>query len=166
MPRCGTCGKVNRDGAVFCQDCGVRLPTAVDDVPKTRVVQASDRAAAAVLAPQPAASSGPAIAPATIPCGSCGAQNPIGMNFCQMCGGKLGVSINPAQPTPAAQVAKTACPSCGGLTPASYQFCQHCGVRMAEAMQRAGSNPQAVAATLAVPPTPPAGMRAVAHPQV
>src|SRR5690348_16282236 len=139
MPRCGTCGKVNRDGAVFCQDCGVRLPMDhQDDVPKTRVVQSGDRAAAVVAAPMPVVGSGPAVAPATMPCGSCGAQNPIGMNFCKMCGGKLGVSINPAQPTPPVQVAKTACPSCGGLTPASYQFCQHCGVKMAEAMQRAG----------------------------
>ena len=161
MPRCGTCGKVNRDGAVFCQDCGVRMPTVADDIPKTRVVQQSDRPVPQAVA---AAGSGPNLAPATLPCGSCGAQNPIGMNFCKMCGGKLGVSINPVQATPPAQVAKTACPSCGGLTPASYQFCQHCGVKMAEAMQRAGSNPSAaaIASTIAVPPTPPAGMRAVA----
>ncbi|MGZ3407642.1 MAG: double zinc ribbon domain-containing protein, partial [Polyangia bacterium] len=119
MPRCSHCGKVNREGSLFCQDCGHRLEAAP--------------------APKPAAAVGGAT------CSSCGTANPPGMNFCKMCGtslmakagAPLGVAatvaateapIAPAPAaaaSPAAQAAKAICPACGKGTPVGFAFCQH-----------------------------------------
>jgi pSer/pThr/pTyr-binding forkhead associated (FHA) protein len=122
MPRCSHCGKVNREGSLFCQDCGHRLEAAP--------------------APKPAAAGGTT-------CSACGTVNPPGMNFCKMCGTSLmakpqpaplgnaatvaateapAVAAAPAQP--AAQAAKAICPACGKGTPVGFAFCQHCGQRL------------------------------------
>ncbi|HEY7957119.1 MAG TPA: zinc ribbon domain-containing protein [Polyangia bacterium] len=168
MPRCSHCGKVNREGSLFCQDCGHRLEAS--PAPAAKPAQA-----------------GPV-------CGACGTANPPGMNFCKMCGTSLAakpVEAQPAQPAkPAAPSGKVTCPSCGKQTPAGFSFCQHCGQRLASA-QPAPSAPSApaspssierapaaspaqpvaaaqvgTAATMAqVTPTPPAGMpRGMAQP--
>ena len=106
MPRCSHCGKVNREGSLFCQDCGHRLESAA--------------------APKPAAAAGGTT------CSACGTVNPPGMNFCKMCGtslmakpaaAPLGAAatvaateapVVPAAASPgAAQAAKAICPACG-----------------------------------------------------
>jgi len=160
MPRCSHCGKVNREGSLFCQDCGHRLE-------------------AAPAQPKPsAAAAGPV-------CSACGTVNPPGMNFCKMCGTSLaakasaaaavastmiadGAAPAPAQAAPAS--GKVTCPACGKQTPAGFAFCQHCGQRLAPQPQASAARPvsnpapivtgqQAVASHPMVNPTPPAGMR-------
>src|SRR5207245_4861811 len=113
--------------------------------------------------------------PGMVACPSCGVANPVGMNFCKMCGVRIGgapVVAAAAGPVPAASgpspavaaaIARTACPACGQQTPANYSFCQYCGGRLATpGLKTVGSD--AVAPTLAVSPTPPAGMRVAAVP--
>src|ERR1700761_3147218 len=75
MPRCTHCGKVNREGSLFCQDCGHRLEPAA-------------------AAPKPAAAAGTT-------CSACGTVNPPGMNFCKMCGTSLAAKAVVAVPGPA-----------------------------------------------------------------
>src|SRR5262245_53323968 len=69
MPRCNHCGKTNREGSIFCQECGQRLDVVV----------------------QPEA---PPDGSQVI-CRACGAPNPAGMNFCRMCGTGLTASATP-----------------------------------------------------------------------
>jgi pSer/pThr/pTyr-binding forkhead associated (FHA) protein len=182
MPRCSHCGKVNREGSLFCQDCGHRLEPS--PAPKAQ-----------------AAASG------TTTCSACGTVNPPGMNFCKMCGTSLAArpaaapapSLSAAvghastiaaeaapapAPQPAASPPKAICPACGKGTPVGFAFCQHCGQRLsaqpgaappsvrnapapvaasgsgpAAASGGSGPSPLGVAATVAaVTPTPPAGM--------
>ncbi len=157
MPRCSHCGKVNREGSLFCQDCGHRLE------------------------PTPAPS--PSKAQAAVPvgggavCSACGTANPPGMNFCKMCGTSLASkAAAPAAtastmmadaPSPAAVAAgpagKLNCPACGKQTPSGFSFCQHCGQRLGA--QAAGGAGMGQASTVAqVNPTPPAGLpRAPSH---
>src|SRR4029079_19309985 len=66
MPRCSHCGKVNREGSLFCQDCGHRLEAAPA---------------------RPASGAGSTAGGPT--CSACGTQNPPVMNFCKMCGTSL-----------------------------------------------------------------------------
>jgi pSer/pThr/pTyr-binding forkhead associated (FHA) protein len=157
MPRCTHCGKVNREGSLFCQDCGHRLePTAA--------------------APKPAASAGTT-------CSACGTQNPPGMNFCKMCGtslaAKAGAAVAVPGPSPALGSAatmavdtsapapapvqaipqpvaaaasapsapKAICPACGKGTPVGFAFCQHCG-------QRLSASPGAAAPSVRNAPSP------------
>jgi pSer/pThr/pTyr-binding forkhead associated (FHA) protein len=104
------------------------------------------------------------------------------MNFCKMCGMRLGADgtgrapspggaspaalpalpgVSPAQQGPPAARDRATCPACGGQTPANYAFCQHCGHRLPTrppepAPAKAGDP---IAATVAqVMPTPPAGL--------
>ncbi len=141
MLRCSQCGRVNREGALFCQECGKKLAEAAP--------------------PKPAA--GPM-------CPGCGTVNQPGMNFCKMCGTPLGKSealgvastIAPTPPPAAAPPAAAAapaaapagklnCPHCGKATPIGFQFCQHCG-------QRTSAPVQPRPAQEATPLTPPAGV--------
>lgn len=142
MARCAHCGRVNRDGALFCQDCGQRLPPS---------------------APEPVQMASPPVGAARgATCPACGSVNPPGMNFCKMCGGALRAAAAPQAPTPqygsgpqhvsgphhasapvpapihqgggsqpVAVGGGTTCQACGRGTPPGYQFCQHCGARLA-----------------------------------
>lgn len=149
MPRCSHCGKVNREGSLFCQDCGHKLE------------------ATPAPAQKPAAA-GPV-------CGACGTANPPGMNFCKMCGTSL--AARPAEADkPQPPAGKIGCPACGKQTPAGFSFCQHCGQRLGQAAAaapaaRGPASSQAVPAggapigviagmgpAVQVTPTPPAGM--------
>jgi hypothetical protein len=165
MPRCSHCGKVNREGSLFCQDCGHRLE-------------------AAAPAAKPAQAAGPV-------CAACGTVNPPGMNFCKMCGTSLAAkqaaavastmmadpSMAPqTNPAAAAAQGKVSCPACGKQTPAGFAFCQHCGQRLQQAAAApaarppSGASPVATASTVAagvspmINPTPPAGLRPGALP--
>ena len=157
MPRCTHCGKVNREGSLFCQDCGHRLePTA---------------------APKPAAAGGGAT------CSACGTANPPGMNFCKMCGTSLmakpaaplgsaatvAADAGAVAPAPAAAPAQSAsppkaiCPACGKGTPIGFAFCQHCGQRLASAP---GAAAPSVRNAPAQAVNGPAGQPAAAPPSV
>ena len=142
MLRCSQCGRVNREGALFCQECGKKL------------------AEAAPAPPRPAA--GPL-------CANCGTVNAGGMNFCKMCGTALGkneaigvaatfVSAQPSAPIvsspPQAATGRIHCPHCGKPTAVGFQFCQRCGQRTGAA---AGARPND-----ATPMTPPAGVAKIA----
>jgi pSer/pThr/pTyr-binding forkhead associated (FHA) protein len=158
MPRCTHCGKVNREGSLFCQDCGHRLEPQ------------------AAVAPKPAAAAGTT-------CSACGTINPAGMNFCKMCGTSLQrpvatpaalaatAAVDPmaAPVTPSSGAMKSTCAACGKQTPSGFAFCQHCGQRLQPAAAAAGAAPSArsaplgggavaVGPTMAVNPTPPAGL--------
>jgi len=150
MPRCSHCGKINREGSLFCQDCGHRLEAAP--------------------APKPAAAAGGTT------CSSCGTVNPPGMNFCKMCGTSLmakaaapamGVAATvaateqpvavaqPAAAAPQSQAAKAICPACGKGTPVGFAFCQHCGQRLTTSAP--GAAPASVRNAPAQPITAPGG---------
>jgi len=135
MPRCSHCGKINREGSLFCQDCGHRLEAAP--------------------APKPAAAGGST-------CSACGTANPPGMNFCKMCGTSLmakpaaamgsaatvaATEAPVAAPAPAPQqpaAAKAICPACGKGTPVGFAFCQHCGQRLSPSGGPGAATPQSV----------------------
>jgi rubredoxin len=51
-------------------------------------------------------------------CPQCGTVNAAGINFCQECGAKLGVSQ------------KTICPACGFENSPNTRFCGDCGARL------------------------------------
>src|SRR5215813_5125023 len=130
MPRCGQCGKVNREGALYCQDCGTRI-IAEPELPATRLATPIER----VPTPRPgnsAASGGVGM----MACPACGVGNPAGMSFCKMCGARLeAAAANAAAPAVAMPPAgsgsvRTVCPACGRETPAHYSFCQYCGGRL------------------------------------
>lgn len=138
MARCKNCGKVNRDGARFCQDCG----RPVDGVGAIATANSPPSSAAAgevsrLRSPEPPkpASSKPAgdlegnDGPA---CESCGVANAANANFCRACGANLGVLRGSA----GAGAGRVSCAQCGQLTPAGFSFCQHCGGRLGEGSSR------------------------------
>ncbi|MFH0899848.1 MAG: FHA domain-containing protein [Pseudomonadota bacterium] len=137
MVRCSHCGRISRDGSVFCQDCGHQL--------EARAREESEP-----------------VAPSTTPapdgvCKVCGASNPPGMNFCKMCGAPLrvgqpiapvnapaGTLRGPAgssrapgqgkQPSSSQAAANargptssTRCAVCNTQVVVGFAFCQHCG---------------------------------------
>jgi pSer/pThr/pTyr-binding forkhead associated (FHA) protein len=100
-------------------------------------------------------------------------MNPVGMNFCKMCGTALSGGGPRVQVSAAPAPGRVACTQCGKHTPAGYAFCQHCGHRLGAQSESAAGNPASamVAGVInrgpvdkdrAMPPmpTPPAGVRA------
>jgi hypothetical protein len=139
MPICQNCGNQSGEGAVFCDQCGTRLPT-----PEATVVeQATPPAAASVI------------------CSACGAGNVPGEAFCDFCGSPLeaplptaiaapegeadaGEAISMEAPEPAEAVAPAesaipaagkspTCPACGAETQPDEAFCPDCGASLAAA---------------------------------
>ncbi len=167
MARCSHCGTVNRDGAVFCQNCGQRIEEAASK-PAAPVASSGHPSLAASHAGA-SGGHGAAAAGAGPKCASCGTVNAVGMNFCKMCGSSLAAA--PAQ-VAEANAAKIICVSCGKQTPSGFAFCQHCGHKLGAAAPRAvtSQSNSAVAATMIAEapvlgaagqphlPTPPAGM--------
>lgn len=102
MPRCARCGRVNPDGAAFCQDCGDRLdPSSTGSGP--------------VSNPAPRDAS-------TFTCPHCGAANPETFKFCQQCGQPLRLGPPaPAVPTvvtpPSGLPVSLRTPVAGGAAP-------------------------------------------------
>lgn len=100
MARCGNCGRANRDGALFCQDCGKPLDSRSAGAGEVQVhreppsLPSDARAASAAVAPA-------AVVPP--------------------------VAVGGAAPGTAARIG---CPVCNEPTPAGFSFCQHCGARM------------------------------------
>ncbi len=127
---CGTCGKLNGDQLVFCEDCGARLHG-------RSIAPPGGRASLAPRAPIEGAG-----------CTACGTVNPFGMRFCMSCGRSLDArpSMSPrppqvAQPviipmaTPAPPVAESTrpCGRCANAIAVGSLFCRFCGAPAAEA---------------------------------
>ncbi len=142
MATCPNCGSTTGEGAIFCDQCGTRLPQPGE------------------AAPQPPA--GPA--GGSMICPACGAGNVPGEAFCDFCGSpleapvptapdapelepvsreaELEVDVEPPAPSAEAAPAEPAevvsvCPACGEAVSADEAFCAACG------------------ASLALPPLPP-----------
>ncbi|MSP60493.1 MAG: FHA domain-containing protein [Myxococcales bacterium] len=161
MPRCANCGKVNKDGSLFCQDCGQKI-----DAPP--VAAAPSVRSGAQLAAPPAHA--PAAQAADVPtCPACGAVNPHGMSFCKMCGTSIlarpaaaagpsaASAVSPSgmiAPSPGQAGPKLACAACGKQTPSGFTFCQHCGYKLVVPDPAAGNQagrPLGLAPTMAAP---------------
>src|SRR5262245_8302257 len=109
MSTCPECKQPTREGAAFCQSCGARIGGTAE--PQLRpgdgaarlpdaagaksvrppLVGAAGKTLIAGAAPaRPAAKSAPVAAQAEssahVVCPDCNTPNPIGMNFCKMCG--------------------------------------------------------------------------------
>ncbi|MEJ2735889.1 MAG: zinc-ribbon domain-containing protein [Anaerolineae bacterium] len=144
MAICPNCGNQTGEGAVFCDQCGTRLP--------------QPEVAAPEAAPAPAA--------ASVICPACGAGNVPGEAFCDYCGSpldapvptaeavpelepvaseaELEVATEPAEPeveepspvgeAPAepAPADKPTCPACGAEVVPGEAFCAACGASLAE----------------------------------
>ena len=168
---CPNCGNQTSEGAIFCDQCGTKLPV-------------EEKAAAP-----------PAPADGSVICPACGAGNVPGEAFCEYCGSPLEVpspaaaeepapeppaeaeaepappaeepaSAPPAEeeaPAPApeekAPPAALTCPTCGAEVLPGEAFCANCGASLAEPPLP----PEPVAEEEAVPaPAPPAEAEAPA----
>ena len=136
MAVCPNCGNQTGEGAVFCDQCGTRLP--------------QPEAVASEAAPAPAAVS--------VICPACGAGNVPGEAFCDFCGSPLDAPVPtaeavssgteseaapvppepaevspgeraPAEPAPAEE---PTCPVCGAEVVSGEAFCAACGASLAE----------------------------------
>jgi hypothetical protein len=141
MAICQNCGNQTGEGAVFCDQCGARLPPPEAAVPET--------------APAPAGGS--------VICPACGAGNVPGEAFCDYCGSPLAapepsveaapdlepvsseaeLEVAPemveeapqevaAEPTPKVEGELT-CPACGASVQPDEAFCADCGASLAKA---------------------------------
>lgn len=129
MPTCPNCGNETAAGAVFCDQCGTRMPAA-----ETAVAEAP-----------PAPAGGSTICPA------CGAGNVPGEAFCDFCGSPLDAPLPAAPEAPAPEPAsieaetpvegavpgdvQAACPACGADVQPGEAFCADCGASLAEPRQ-------------------------------
>jgi hypothetical protein len=137
MATCPNCGNKTGEGAIFCDQCGARLP-------KTQ----------AAATPVPAAQ----VAGAGVICPACGGGNVPGEAFCEFCGTPLAAPLpeaaapepSPApepvapapgpvapspepMPAPSAEASAGACPACGVAVVAGEAFCADCGASLAQA---------------------------------
>jgi hypothetical protein len=133
MATCPNCGNQTGEGAVFCDQCGARIP----------------KPEAAAPAPAPAPAGGSMI------CAACGAGNVPGEAFCDFCGSPLEAPVPTAEPTPelepvsgeaelevtpapaaepetAPAAEKPACPACGAEVQPDETFCADCGASLAQ----------------------------------
>ena len=147
MARCKSCGKVNRDGAHFCQDCGNSFDNpagaAGGGVAAKDRSRLGDRAVDRLgdrAAERPASGGGTSVgkpsvgepAPASLAAGSaesqacpaCGSLNGAAVGFCKQCGVPLTAA------TGNLPQGRVACTQCGQPTPSGFTFCQHCGHRL------------------------------------
>ena len=130
MAICPNCGNQAGEGAVFCDQCGTRLPAPEPAVPE----------------PAPAPAGGSVICPA------CGAGNVPGEAFCDFCGSpleapaptaeavpelepvsseaELEIEAEPAAAEPAA--GPPTCPACGAEVLPGEAFCANCGASLAQ----------------------------------
>jgi len=127
MAKCPSCGNQVGDGAVFCDQCGGRIP-------------ASEEATA---------QSAPAPAGGSVICPACGAGNVPGEAFCDYCGSPLDAPVPTAEdvpkqepvsseaelevePAPAGADAVPTCPACGAKILPDEAFCADCGASLAQ----------------------------------
>jgi hypothetical protein len=143
MAICPNCGNQTGEGAVFCDQCGARIPAPEASVPE----------------PAPAPAGGSVICPA------CGAGNVPGEAFCDYCGSPLEAPVpsveavpelepvsseaelevvpepappveEPAPPVegpaPSEAEVKPTCPACGAQVLPDEAFCADCGASLAQ----------------------------------
>ncbi|RPI58784.1 MAG: zinc-ribbon domain-containing protein [Chloroflexi bacterium] len=159
MVTCPNCGNQASEGAIFCDQCGARLPAA-EAIPGTEAAQAHMPVPAPVPSPVTEAGSSPEAAPApgsgSVICPACGAGNVPGEAFCDYCGSPLDAPVPtpveapaaeaplaagapaeaPAQPEGAlapAPAGELTCPACGAEVGPGEAFCQNCGASLAQA---------------------------------
>jgi len=155
--KCPNCGNQVQEDAVFCDQCGTRLP---------RPEAATAVANASTTTQQPAAEQEQAAGQGIVPaqegrCANCGTVNTPGEMFCGECGAPLAAP----QPEPAAEVqapavpvapapsgASRTCPDCGATVAEGEEFCYACGAEMKAAA--AASEAPAPAAESAAPAQP------------
>ena len=111
------------------------------------------------------------LAPAGVPCPSCGASVAPGIRFCGNCGSQ----VAPQAPQPAPAPPAVPCPACGTPVVPGARFCGECGATIEQptpppapqpqVMAQAPPPPQAQAATPAPPPPPLEEPAAPAEPQ-
>ena len=136
MAICPNCGNQTGEGAIFCDQCGARLPT---------------ETAAPEAAPAPTGG--------TVICPACGAGNVPGEAFCDYCGSPLEAPLptaeaeavveeavpaeieaeaeavpEAAEEAPASTEAEgLVCPACGAAVQPGEAFCPACGASLAQA---------------------------------
>lgn len=124
MARCGNCGKANRDGALFCQDCGKSLEPQALSTARPNEGRAAQPAVVGAALGGGHASSGPGA-------GEGGGAQGLGL---QGPGGP-GPSVRPSSTSAPGSAARAAgrngdgvpCVSCGSLNSATVNFCRSCG---------------------------------------
>jgi len=131
MPICPSCGNKTADNAIFCDQCGTRLPAATVEETPTTVAEA----------PMGAVPEGVLICP------DCGAENVPGEVFCDTCGSPLqapepvaSAQAPVAEAAPVTQAAQTGvpyCPTCGAQVNAGDTFCGSCGASLAAPAEEA-----------------------------
>ncbi len=164
MRKCPNCTNVVQDDAVFCDQCGTRLPA-------TAPAESAPSAAAQTAPAQAAPASTPAtvaqeIEPTDAVCSACGTHNLPGEAFCQNCGAKLEApqpTAGPAAAPATAAPSANACPDCGAVVGADEEFCFACGVDLKAARARASAQAGATAPAPEVT-TQPAAPAAPAQP--
>lgn len=131
MVVCPNCGNQAGEGAVFCDQCGTRLPTAEPAAPAV----VAEVAPEAPESPQPT----PTPVAASVICSACGAGNVPGELFCDFCGSPLEApepvaeaAPETAAPEAAAAEAGPTCPACGAPVKADEAFCADCGASLAQ----------------------------------
>jgi hypothetical protein len=145
MPTCPNCGNQAAENAVFCDQCGTRLPA-----PESQ--------------PQPAASVesvAGGVPEGVLICPDCGAENVPGELFCDVCGNPLEAPAPVSEPAAVEAVVETAiepaleaeavvaevveaepvaapthaqelyCPTCGARVGPGEAFCGNCGAAVA-----------------------------------
>jgi predicted amidophosphoribosyltransferase len=124
MPICPSCGNKVADNAIFCDQCGTRLPAAVPEPVQETVVETSAGG----------------VPEGVLICPDCGAENVPGEVFCDTCGSPLEspepVGVAEAVPVgamPAPQAVQPSalyCPTCGSPIQAGDTFCGNCGASL------------------------------------
>ncbi len=145
MAICPNCGNQTGEGAIFCDQCGTRLPGSE--------------------APTPTGGS--------VLCPTCNAPNVPGEAFCDYCGSPLAAPVpaSEAVPPPAPAAGVTAppagepapgvtgltCPVCGAQVQPGEAFCPDCGASLAQAPIPPEPVPEVVPPPVVeAPPPPPA----------
>ncbi|NLG51588.1 MAG: zinc-ribbon domain-containing protein [Chloroflexi bacterium] len=149
--KCPNCGTQVQEDAIFCDQCGTRLPR-----PEAANATANAAANAAATAQQPAAEQPTPAQEGR--CSNCGNVNTPGEMFCGECGAPLAAP----QPEPAADVqpptvaaapapsgTSRTCPDCGATVAEGEEFCYACGAEL-----KAATSVAAAASAPAQAPAP------------
>lgn len=167
MARCKNCGKANRDGALFCQDCGRPIDGIADGPGGPAIAGAGAAGTAQATAAEPAE---PALVPraitaafvdaAALPIDTAAAKGPgkderipgvpqvasTDQAPCESCGSPNPLSVSFCRSCGQGLAgrrqaqARIVCGHCGHPTPAGFMYCQHCGNRLIpEAASRSAS---------------------------